>query len=234
MSRSAPSAALFDIGMTFIHPCGNVMREELERAGAAVTGDAARFELALAAAAELHHLTFPDELTRSQKVGRTWAAFLGVDPKIGETAWRGCERRADLYRTLDDEAHGVLGFLKARGVAVAAVSNSDGSLVEELDRFGILAYFDVIIDSTTVGCEKPNQQIFREALARLDRRSDEVRFVGDGLINDILGAYGVGIHDAVLFDRLGTYRDIPGIRRVRALRELQTLPWSVARPPAAA
>ncbi|MEU3562830.1 HAD family hydrolase [Kitasatospora sp. NPDC006786] len=201
-------AVLFDIGMTFIHPSGEVMSEELAAVGA--TGVAPKTaEAALATAAEAHHLDFPQGLTRPEKVGAVWGQLLGVGAETGRRAWQRCTDRTDLYRDLDPDAAAVLGAVRERGLAVAAVSNSDGTLVEELERFGLLAFFDVVVDSTLTGVEKPEPPIFASALGQLGCAPTDALFVGDGLINDIFGAWRAGITDTVLYDRHRVYRELP-------------------------
>ncbi|PYC82590.1 hypothetical protein C7C46_09505 [Streptomyces tateyamensis] len=201
-------AVLFDIGMTFIHPSGEVMREELAAVGAPGIG-AKTAEAALAAAAEVHHLDFPQGLTRPEKVGAVWGQLLGVGSETGRRAWQRCTDRTDLYRDLDPDAVAVLGEICRRGLAVAAVSNSDGTLVEELTRFGLIEFFDVVADSTLAGVEKPEPGIFASALGQLGCAPADALFVGDGLINDIFGAFRAGITDTVLYDRHQVYRELP-------------------------
>ncbi|MFI9787381.1 HAD family hydrolase [Kitasatospora sp. NPDC051984] len=201
-------AVLFDIGMTFIHPSGQVMSEELAAVGAPDV-EAKTAEAALAAAAEAHHLDFPQGLSRPEKVGAMWGQLLGVGAETGRRAWRRCTNRTDLYRDLDPDAAAVLDAVRRRGLAVAAVSNSDGTLVEELAGFGLLDFFDVVVDSTIAGVEKPDPQIFASALDRLGCAPAGALFVGDGLINDIFGAWRAGITDTVLYDRHRVYRELP-------------------------
>ncbi|MGZ2362044.1 HAD family hydrolase [Streptomyces sp. 372A] len=205
---NTPKAVLFDIGMTFIHPSGEVMSEELAAVGAHGVG-AKTAEAALATAAEAHHLDFPQGLSRPEKVGAVWGQLLGVGAETGRRAWRRCTDRTDLYRDLDPDAVPVLREICGRGLAVAAVSNSDGTLTEELARFGLLDFFNVVVDSTLTGVEKPEPGIFTSALGQLGCAPADALFVGDGLINDIFGALRSGITSTVLYDRHRVYRELP-------------------------
>ncbi|PZT75873.1 MULTISPECIES: HAD family hydrolase [unclassified Streptomyces] len=135
--------------------------------------------------------------------------LLGVGAETGRRAWRRCTDRTDLYRDLDPDAVAVLREICGRGLAVAAVSNSDGTLTEELARFGLLDFFDVVADSTLTGVEKPEPGIFASALGRLGCAPADALFVGDGLINDIFGALRAGIASTVLYDRHQVYRELP-------------------------
>lgn len=208
---SQPKAILFDIGMTLIHPSGVVMVEELHRTRCATGITAPEAEAALAAAAEVYHVDFPRHLSRDDKVGMAWGALLGVNTAAARRAWVACRARGDLYRDLDPEAMTVLRRLRDRGILVAAVSNSEGTLDEELARFGLLKFFDVVVDSSQVGCEKPNSAIFNVALERLQCAGGDVWFVGDGLINDMLGAQMARIARTILYDRHRIYQSIPAV-----------------------
>ncbi|MFD6391180.1 HAD family hydrolase [Nocardia sp. NPDC060259] len=202
---STPAAVLFDIGMTLIHPSGEVMVDELRARGVtAVTPQ--RAEIAWAAAAESHHLDFPATPTRAQHVAQTWAQLLGQRVDLAAEAWLASAARPDLYRDLDDDAVTVLKSLCEGGIALAAVSNSDGTLTEELARFGLDRYFALMLDSTVVGCEKPNRKIFDVALTELGVHPAQTWFVGDGLVNDMFGAALAGIGHPVLYDRHSVYR----------------------------
>lgn len=219
----APRVILLDIGMTLIHPSASVMVEELRRAGAAhqiTTGDAA---MALAAAAEAHHLDFPRNLGRQEKVGRFWGALLGVGPDVGAEAWAACTARPDLYGELDHEAHQLLNGLSQLGIRLGAVSNSDhGTLPEELLSFGLLDYFAAIVDSKLVGCEKPAPAIYHEALDLLECDAEHAWFLGDGVVNDVLGSLAAGLGRAVLYDPYGLHSKLPVIR-LRTLVDLLDL-----------
>ncbi|MEO7194981.1 MAG: HAD-IA family hydrolase [Pseudonocardiaceae bacterium] len=219
-----PHAVLFDIGMTLIHPSGRVMLDELNRLGAAEGLQAQDAAAALAAAAEVHHLDFPRGLTRTEKVGVVWGALLGVSPDTGMRAWTACAERPDLYCDLDPDAVLVLQTLRSQGLRTAAVSNSDGTLPAELTAFGLSNLFDVVADSTAVGCEKPQPQIFQTALAELGTAPEDAWFVGDGLLNDVFGAHTAGISTAVLYDRHRVHRPLPVLTITALVGLLDLLP----------
>jgi len=52
----------------------------------------------------------------------------------------------------------------ARGVSVAIISNSEGMLNALFASLGVLQHFDLVLDSGTIGLEKPDPRIFRMAL----------------------------------------------------------------------
>ncbi|NNH76044.1 HAD-IA family hydrolase [Nocardia uniformis] len=216
------TVVMLDVGMTLIHPSGQVMAQELAACGAGHIPTAVA-AAALAAAAEAHHMRFPSELTRPERVGVVWAALLGLPASIGRRAWPAAARRPDLYADLDPDAVDVLTTLRARGVPIAAVSNSDGTLLEELTAFGIAEFFDVAVDSTVVRSEKPDHGIFHAALRKLECRPEQVWFVGDGLINDMFGAAAAGIENLVLYDRHHIHHAALPVTRIHRLTELPGL-----------
>lgn len=89
--------------------------------------------------------------------------------------------------------------LKARGVRLAIISNSEGRLSELVAELGWSAYFDVIADSGRLGIDKPQPGIFQHVCAALALPSTELLHVGDSWEADVEGALGVGA-GAVWFD----------------------------------
>jgi len=217
-----PHAVLFDIGMTVIHPSGEILVEELQRS--CILGiTPRRAQAALAAAAEAHHHGLRSGMAASDQVGATWGWQLGIPSSMAIDVWRRCATHPDLYRReLDPDAATVLARLRAAGLRLAAVSNSDGSLPSELAALGLADAFDAVLDSALEGCEKPDGGIFAEALQHLDCLPQDACFVGDGIVNDMLGALRAGIRHVVLYDRHGLHPSVP-LPTVRRLGQLPAL-----------
>jgi putative hydrolase of the HAD superfamily len=91
-----------------------------------------------------------------------------------------------------------LARLRAAGLRLGVVSNSDGRVEQALEAAGLRHYFDVVIDSALVGLEKPDPRIFQAALAALRVAPEEALYVGDLYEVDVLGAQAAGIR-AILF-----------------------------------
>lgn len=120
------------------------------------------------------------------------------------------------------ESEAVLRRLREMGTKVFAVSNWDIELVKVLDDLGWSGYFDGVIASAAVGIEKPEGEIFEEALRVGGASRDRVVHVGNDPITDVQGASRAGL-DTVLVDRRGTVEapeatfvvpdlnDLPGI-----------------------
>jgi putative hydrolase of the HAD superfamily len=101
-----------------------------------------------------------------------------------------------------------LARLRARGLRLAAVSNSDGSAEAVLVSAGLRASFDAVLDSHLVGFSKPDPRLFDAARAALGVERDQVVHVGDLYEIDIVGAHAAGLA-AILIDPGGYWPDAP-------------------------
>jgi putative hydrolase of the HAD superfamily len=123
-----------------------------------------------------------------------------------------------LWSRVAADTHAALGRLRAAGLRLGVVSNSDGRVEEALRAADLLGYFDVVLDSALVGVEKPDPAIFRAALAALDVPPAEALYVGDLYEVDIVGARAAGM-PAVLLCPEGGAPD----SRCRTIRSLSAL-----------
>jgi putative hydrolase of the HAD superfamily len=118
-----------------------------------------------------------------------------------------------------------LEALRARGLAIGAVSNWIWQLPELLHSLELVSHFDFVAASARVGFEKPHAGIFQHALGEAGVRAEEALHVGDHIDADVQGAQGVGI-SPVLIDRRERYTeaDVPdGVPLIRSLTELLPL-----------
>ncbi len=84
--------------------------------------------------------------------------------------------------------------LKGKGYRLGAISN--GITIkqwEKLIRLGIHHFFDEVVTSEEVNSEKPDIEIFREALRRMGCRPERSVMVGNKFTEDILGAINAGM-----------------------------------------
>ncbi|KAF0246309.1 MAG: Haloacid dehalogenase-like hydrolase domain-containing protein [Planctomycetota bacterium] len=116
-------------------------------------------------------------------------------------------------------AEETLRNLKNLGYRLAVISNSDGSVEGMLDRLGLKAHLEFVIDSKIVGIEKPDPRIFRMALQQSGADPARALYVGDMFHIDVLGARSVGM-DAVLMDPADLHTE----RKCRRVREISELP----------
>lgn len=125
-----------------------------------------------------------------------------------------------LWSRVPDGVPGALRALGEAGLGRIVVSNADGTVDRKLESVGLLPLVDAIVDSSKLGSEKPDPEIFRHAVRLAGARPEECLHVGDLYSVDVLGARAAGVH-AVLLD---PYDDWTGhdCARVRDVPELVT------------
>ena len=102
------------------------------------------------------------------------------------------------------ETPGYLASLKEQGYFLGVISNSIGTIEDQLQHVGLRDYFQAVFDSAIVGVEKPHPEIFQLALASAQVAANEAVFVGDTNATDVGGAQLAGLH-GVLIDRVRAY-----------------------------
>jgi putative hydrolase of the HAD superfamily len=112
-----------------------------------------------------------------------------------------------------------LAALRADGLRLVVVSNSDGTVEQGLTDAGLRPLLDDVVDSAIVGVEKPAPGIFEAALRVVGAPPSRVLHVGDLWAADVVGARGVGLH-AVLLDPYGDWPDDVDCPRVADLTAL--------------
>jgi putative hydrolase of the HAD superfamily len=98
------------------------------------------------------------------------------------------------------EVHSVLAALRHAGLQLAVISNFTDALIAVCRTHDLDGYFDCLVASATMGAQKPDTAIFREALRRTGADPAAALHVGDNYVADVLGARAAGM-DAVLLDR---------------------------------
>jgi HAD superfamily hydrolase (TIGR01549 family) len=125
--------------------------------------------------------------------------------------------RWNLYSRVPEGLVPALEAVRARGVPVAIISNSEGMLETLFDKLGILACFDAIFDSSRLGFEKPDRRIFDAALAKFGVVAPRALHLGDTYATDVVGARAAGVR-AALIDPFGHYEgkhpDVPRVEGV--------------------
>jgi putative hydrolase of the HAD superfamily len=101
---------------------------------------------------------------------------------------------------------GALERLRARGLALAVVSNWDVGLHEHLRTLELGRYFATVVTSAEVGAAKPDPAVFRVALDRLGISPSRTLHVGDDGADEA-GASAAGIRFAPtpLAERVGEW-----------------------------
>lgn len=103
-----------------------------------------------------------------------------------------------LWSGVASDTRPALERLRAAGLRLGVVSNSDGGAEEALRAAGLRPLFEVVVDSALVGIEKPDPRIFAPALAALGLAPADALYVGDTYAVDVVGARRAGLHAALL------------------------------------
>jgi HAD superfamily hydrolase (TIGR01662 family) len=206
-------AVLFDVDFTLIYPGptfqGVGYQEFCARHGIRV--DPRAFERAVAdAAAALD----PGEGVYDQRVyidyTRRIIEGMGGSGEQVETVareifseWAGCH-----HFIMYDEVPQVLRTLRASGVKIGLISNSERCMASFQAHFELQGLVDTAITSVEHGYMKPHPSIFEAALRAIGAERQETVMVGDSLHHDVEGARRLGMR-AVLVRRSGPDVDCP-------------------------
>jgi putative hydrolase of the HAD superfamily len=209
-----PAGVLFDAGGTLVRINRDRLAAALAAEGAAVTNLDGPFWRTLAlldtefAPGMPYDRWFPRWLER-------FAAEVTVPAALFDRAWRAADEPALLWDEPAPGAVACLTRLRAAGVRIGVVSNSDGRIGDALGRAGLAPLIDCVVDSATVGVEKPDPAIFAHALGPLGLRPDRTWFLGDTVHYDAVGAEAAGL-TAWIIDHGGAHT-VPFPRRVASL-----------------
>jgi len=123
-----------------------------------------------------------------------------------------------------DDTFQVLQWLKDRNLILAIISNSifpHDYHLEELNRFGLVPFFKIILFSSEVGRRKPHPEIFQKALNELALPPQEVLFVGDRMREDVWGPQQLGMRAVLKYHPRRDYSpDVAPWAQVNNLSEL--------------
>jgi putative hydrolase of the HAD superfamily len=225
-----PSAVLLDVGGVFLLPSRSHIRSALAQVGHTVADDEA-IDRAHYQAVRV----FPMDLEGDEFMGPMWTDYLRVYASSldvpEDVAAEAIEHLRNEYVTGWLWSHLISGSvdglraLAATGVPIGVVSNSDGTIEARLREMAVLQVgpgpgveVRCVIDSGTVGVEKPDPAIFEPALEILGVSHADVWYVGDTPAFDIVGARRAGLRP-LLMDPFGINGDF-GARTVGSLAEV--------------
>lgn len=206
---------LLDVGNTIAFLDVAAVAEVVRGEGHTV--DAARLRTVEGRAKRRYEALLREGVSHEEGWGLYLATLLeegGLDASVARAMiapLRASHDRLNLWRSVPGDLPPALERVRAAGVRLAIVSNSEGRLPELLEHVGLLGFFETIVDSHHEGVRKPDPEIFRRALARLAIAPSETVYLGDIPGVDVEGANAAGI-DAVLVDPYGFYEDHPGPR----------------------
>lgn len=194
-------AVTFDFGQTLAELDTVMLRDRLASRGLAV--DVAALDAAVPSAWAAYNRAI-----RAGHGGHPWTllmeallaqAGVAAEARAPTARWLfALQPRSNLWRRPIAGMIELVRALRARGVPVGVVSNSEGGLAGLIAEMGWTAEFDVVADSGVLGMEKPDRAIFDWTAARLGVALHETVHVGDAWAADYAGAIGCGM-GAVLF-----------------------------------
>ncbi|MHB8384354.1 MAG: HAD family hydrolase [Candidatus Binataceae bacterium] len=223
-----PKALLFDFGGTLAFLDYDLLAREFSRPGRKL--DALGLEYAEyrgRAMIDRYMMSgsAPDPNRGYEEFFREWLGAAGIPAEeireCGER-FQKIHREATLWRVVRPGTHAALERLKRAGYKLAIVSNAEGQVEGDAQRFGLAEFFDTIIDSHIVAVAKPDPRIFQIALERLGIAPEEARYAGDIYSIDMLGARAAGI-EGRLIDQHDRYDwiDHPRIRHAGELHKIE-------------
>jgi putative hydrolase of the HAD superfamily len=228
-----PTAVLLDVGGVFLLPDRSRIRQALDQVGHSIIDDAA-IDRAHYRATRV----FPMDLEGDEDQRDYWDRYLEAYARSLEVPERSIDEAVEHLRNeyvsgglwtqpIDGSAEG-LEALVATGIPIGIVSNSNGTIEARLNELEILqvgpgAGVEVrcVIDSGSVGVEKPDPKIFDYALLELGMSPDGMWYVGDTPAFDVVGARRAGLHP-LLMDPFGVNGDYD-VTNVASLAEVADL-----------
>jgi len=201
----------FDIGYTLLYMQRELTyRQVLLEQGFDIPVD--RLEREFHVADKYFMREFPGVFGNSKHSPTPW--FLGVlNYRLGVNGdlcamaarWREFQQQTQPYWLPFDCVPGTLSELKRQGLRLGVISNWDSSAHSLLESHGLARFFEHIVISSEVGCEKPGEEIFRVALRKSGVPADQCLYVGDNYYDDALGSRQVGMPCLIVnrFSRLG-------------------------------
>ena len=158
------------------------------------------------------------------RLGRLRDSFQQLDVAVGELViQQASEAYIDLLTTFTHLMPGtleLLDYLKPNYTLHIITNGFREAQARKLAHSSLVAYFDQVIDSESVGVKKPHPLIFESALQRASAKKESALMVGDHLEADVLGALSLG-WQAVHYDPLGkqVHTHCPIIHDLRTLKD---------------
>ena len=125
----------------------------------------------------------------------------------------------DMKLVLFDDVVPVLTQLRERRLILGLISNVDRDITPLCDELGLSSLLQVVVTSQNAGFNKPQPEIFREALRQAGVEPSEAIYVGDQYQIDVVGAREAGIK-GVLLDRGDDFREVTDCPRIQNLTDV--------------
>ena len=112
-----------------------------------------------------------------------------VSEKLGELYLARCPKKQHLLPYTEE----ILNYLKPK-YQLHIISNGFSDVQElKLRNSGIFNYFQVVINSESIGHKKPHRKVFEHALEQAKAPINQSLMIGDNLKTDIQGAKNIGM-----------------------------------------
>jgi putative hydrolase of the HAD superfamily len=106
--------------------------------------------------------------------------------------------RLNFWWLVPDGLGEALDAVRARGIPVVVVSNSEGMLDVLFAHLDIAKHFDLVVDSGKVGIEKPDARIWNIATEAYPAPPSAVLHLGDTHATDVIGAQALGFRTGLI------------------------------------
>jgi putative hydrolase of the HAD superfamily len=129
------------------------------------------------------------------------AVDVGADPDRVVDAMRAGQRAWEPQRELHPDTIDLLREVRRLGLLTGLVSNTFDPAVlmeEDLVLQGIDGLIDVAVFSSALGIRKPHAGIYAHALERLEVQASRTLFVGDRVLEDVIGPSRAGMRTCLV------------------------------------
>ena len=117
-----------------------------------------------------------------------------------------------------------LQAIRGRGIPMALLTNGDGRHQRRnIERYELASYFDCIVIEGEFGVGKPDERVFRHALAAVSGAASTTWMVGDNLEADIAPAVALGMHAVWVDSERGGLPSAPPARPHRVVQAIRQL-----------
>ena len=109
--------------------------------------------------------------------------------------------------------------LKKKGLILGLISNVDNDITQLCLKLGLTPLLQVVVTSLDSGYNKPQPEIFKEAVRQASVQPREAIYVGDQYQIDVIGAIQAGMR-GVLLDRGGYFNKTIKEPKIQSLHQL--------------
>lgn len=130
---------------------------------------------------------------------------LGIGLNLCElnACWEAIKAEIENYWLPFEGVAELLAVLKRKSYGLGIISNWDCTARDNLRAAGLIDYFDHIIISCEVNCNKPDPAIFNLAMQSAGVLPRECIYIGDNYYDDAVGSRQIGM-PALIINRFGS------------------------------